>query len=525
MAADRVRQPKSFNPDSPGQQDIARVARSVDAAFVAGWEHSGLTIQTADRADDLTIARRLSLGLTGTLPSLQEIREFEGQQPGHQIHWWVSHLLEDRRTSNQLAERLARAFVGVEDGPFLVFRRHRFTKWLSDKLDENERYDLIVRELLTERGLWTDTPAVNFYTKTIADSGVPDPILLAGRTSRAMLGMRIDCLQCHDDFLGTINLGSEEDPAGGLQTDFHSLAAFFANANISLLGITEGGDRDYAYQLLHEDKDTVIQPSVPFHRELVDGSEASRTHRLAKWVTHRENRPFARAAVNRVWAIMCGKPMVEPVDDIPLVGPFPPAMEVLVDDFVAHDFNLHRLIRVIAESATFQRDSEADFEITAEHDSNWMVFPLVRLRPDQVAGAVIQSTSLTTIDATAHIIQQLAKFGQQNEFVKRYGDAGEDEFQARGETVTQRLLMLNGEMIKERLQSGLNSPRYLGALSPDVDKTIETVFLVTLTRRPTEQERAYFAARLDGLTGEAYSEQVQDLYWTLINSIEFVWNH
>ena len=154
-----------------------------------------------------------------------------------------------------------------------------------------------------------------------------------------------------------------------------------------------------------------------------------------------------------------------------------------------------------------------------------MVFPLVRLRPDQVAGAVIQSTSLTTIDATSHIIQQLAKFGQQNDFVQRYGDAGEDEFQARGETVTQRLLMLNGDMIKERLESGLNSPTHVGGLSPDVNTSIETVYLATLSRNPTEAELEYFTQRLDGLTGDQYTERIQDLYWTLINSIEFVWNH
>jgi hypothetical protein len=525
MAADRVRQPKSFDPASSEQRDIEIASRRVDNAFETDWQEHGLNVQTAARADDLTIARRLSLGLMGTLPSLQEIREFESQPSDLRIQWWVSHLLEDRRTSNQIAERMARAFVGVDDGPFLIFRRHRFTKWLSDKIFDNQRYDSIVRELLTREGLWTDTPAVNFYTKTVADEGTPDPIVLAGRTSRAMLGMRIDCLQCHDDFLGTINLGSAEDPDSGAQTDFHSLAAFFARTNLSLLGITEGGDRNYTYKLLHDDEETVIKPAVPFHRELVDNSQEVLSVRLANWVTHPRNRPFSRAVVNRIWAIVCGKPMIEPVDDIPLEGPFPRAMEVLVDDFVAHEFDLQRLIRIIAGTATFQRDSEADFEITAVHDQNWMVFPLMRLRPDQVAGAVIQSVSLTTIDSTSHIVQQLAKFGQQNEFVKRYGDAGENEFQTRGETVTQRLLMLNGEMIKEQLQSGLNSPQHIGVLSPETRKSIETVYLATLTRRPSGQELEYFRARLDGFSGDEYTEKVQDLYWTLINSIEFVWNH
>ncbi len=525
MATDRVAAPESFAPSSKAQFAILNVAKTVDASFKQEWNQKDLGMQAAGRADDLTIARRLSLGLTGTVPSLQEIREFESQEPQDRIHWWVSHLLEDRRTSNHLAERFTRAFVGVDDGPFILYRRRRFVKWLGDQIHDNVRYDQIVRQLLTGEGLWTDSPSVNFYTVTIGDTEQPDPVRLAGRTSRALLGMRIDCLQCHDDFLGTINLGSADDPTGGMQTDFHSLAAFFAQTNVSLLGIKDGGDKEYQYQLLEADEESVISPKVPFNQELVDDNISSLQKQLAEWVVHPENRPFARATVNRVWAIMCGKPLVEPVDDIPLEGPFPQAMEVLADDLVNNNFDLQRLIRTIAETEAFQRDSRADFEITDQHVENWKVFPLIRLRPDQVAGAAIQSTSFTTIDATAHIITRLTQFGQQNDFVERYGDAGEDEFAARGETVTQRLLMLNGEMIDDRLTTPLNSPVRVSVLSPNTEQAIETVYLATLTRRPTAPELTHFKSQLDQLQGTERTKKILDIYWTLVNSIEFVWNH
>lgn len=525
MATDRVAAPESFAPSSKAQFAILNVAKTVDASFKQEWNQKDLGMQAAGRADDLTIARRLSLGLTGTVPSLQEIREFESQEPQDRIHWWVSHLLEDRRTSNHLAERFTRAFVGVDDGPFILYRRRRFVKWLGDQIHDNVRYDQMVRQLLTGEGLWTDSPSVNFYTVTIGDTEQPDPVRLAGRTSRALLGMRIDCLQCHDDFLGTINLGSADDPTGGMQTDFHSLAAFFAQTNVSLLGIKDGGDKEYQYQLLEADEESVISPKVPFNQELVDDNIASLQKQLAEWVVHPENRPFARATVNRVWAIMCGKPLVEPVDDIPLEGPFPQAMEVLADDLVNNNFDLQRLIRTIAETEAFRRDSRADFEITDQHVENWKVFPLIRLRPDQVAGAAIQSTSFTTIDATAHIITRLTQFGQQNDFVERYGDAGEDEFAARGETVTQRLLMLNGEMIDDRLTTPLNSPVRVSVLSPNTEQAIETVYLATLTRRPTANELTHFKSQLDQLQGTERTKKILDIYWTLVNSIEFVWNH
>lgn len=526
MGAERIEQPFSFQPTSPEQQDIESIARNVDASFERRW--SELDLPPAEPADALTVARRLSLGLAGTIPSLEEIREIEKQQPANQIHWWVSRLLEDKRTCNHLAERMARALVGVEDGPFLVFRRRRFASWLSDQIASNLPYDQLVRQILTDEGLWTDTPAVNFYTRTITedDESRPDPILLAGRTSRAFLGMRIDCLQCHDDFLGSINLGSPEDLAGGMQQDFHSLAAFFQQTGNSLLGIRDEPENgDYEYKLLDQDEAGVIAPQVPFHHELVDDKEQNLRRRLAKWVTHDKNRPFARATINRIWAIMFGKALMQPVDDIPLAGPFPEAMEILVDDFVDHEFDLHRLIRIIAATRVFQLDSAAGFEVTSDHESEWTVFPLVRLRPDQVAGGIIQSTSLSTIDSTAHIITQLTRFGEQNDFVQRFGDPGEDEFQDRGETVTQRLLMLNGNMIDNRLGNNLNAPLHLSQLSPDSRKTVEVIYLSTLSRRPSDTELNRFAIQLSELSGRERDEKAVDLYWALINCAEFRWNH
>ena len=527
LAEDRVENPTSFFPGGQKLRDVETVANRVDEAFESSWESENIAHAQPD--SNLAIARRLAIGLAGTIPSLEEIREFEQQPQQDQIHWWACRLLEDRRTSNHLAERLTRALVGVEDGPFIVFRRRRFASWISDQIESNLPYDQLVRKILTDEGLWTDTPAVNFFTRTIAqdeDDQLPDPILLASRTSRAFLGMRIDCLQCHDDFLGTVNLGSADQLKGGTQNDFHALAAFFAQTENSILGIRDNHSRGpYEYQLLDQDKEEPIPPAVPFNTQL-DQHDENLRNRLAQWITHPDNRPFARATVNRVWAIMTGRGLVRPVDDIPLEGPWPAPLEVLVDDFVANGFNLHRLIRVIANTQTYGLQSVADFEITSKHEHNWAVFPTLRMRPDQVAGAIAQSTKLTTIDSTAHIITQLTSLGQENEFVTRFGDPGEDEFNDRGETVTQRLLMLNGKMVSERLDNGLNTPAYLLGLSPNTEKAVETIYLCTLSRRPTELEKEHFVNLIETEDDhERKREEIVDLYWALINSSEFRWNH
>lgn len=525
MSSDRLVMPEGYSPESDHRFSVQSVAREVDAAFESTWGDAGL--ETATRAEQLTVARRIGLGLTGTIPSLEEIRVMEGLPEADRTYWWVTRLLQDKRTGDYLAERYTRAMVGVEEGPFLFYRRRRFAAWLSEQLQQNRPYDKIVRDVMTDEGLWTDTPSVNFYTRVITDDNEeqPDPILLAGRTSRAFLGMRIDCLQCHDDFLGNIDLGSERDPRGGMQVDFHSLAAFFSQTENSILGIRDNPERDpYFYKLLDEDEESEIKAAVPFLPQLDDQSGNLRG-RLARWTTNPDNRPFARAAVNRMWAIMTGRGLVQPVDDIPLDGPFPAAMEVLVDDFVANEFDLHRLIHVIAETRAFQLASEADFEVTSEHLNDWAVFPMVRLRPDQAAGAIAQSTQFSTIDNTAHIITRLTKYGQQNDFVQRFGDPGEDEFDDRGETVTQRLLMLNGNMVSERLKADLNSCALLNGLSPNDKTTVEVIYLATLSRRPNAEERARFETALENKSGNEQKQEVLDIYWSLLNSAEFRWNH
>jgi hypothetical protein len=274
---------------------------------------------------------------------------------------------------------------------------------------------------------------------------------------------------------------------------------------------------------------------VPFYDEL-NNQQGSSREQLARWVTHPQNKPFARATVNRFWAMLFGRPLVEPIDDIPLEMPegeqYPPGLELLADDFVAHGYDVRRLIRLMAACEPMLVDSQADFEITPQHERHWAAFPLSRLRPEQMAGALIQSSSLTTINGDAHVILQVTMFGQTNQFVERYGDMGDDEFIARGGTIPQRLLMMNGELVKERTGENpiMNATSRIAMLTRKPAKQVEVAYLATLTRRPTETELAHFVARLqdtDGGDGDRRTRQeaLEDLYWTLINSTEFSWNH
>ncbi|WP_425616710.1 DUF1553 domain-containing protein [Anatilimnocola sp. NA78] len=544
LLQDRIATPRSFQPGRFGTPATTNVSTTVPTAsaepandwqrtlnqlnqdFHASWQEKKLEV--APPADSLTLARRLSLGLTGTIPSLEEIRELERLPENQRLEWWTSRLLEDRRFGDYVGERLARVYVGTDDGPVALYRRRRFVTWLSDQLMTSAPYNEIVQKMIGSNGIWTSRPELNFITHTCTENnqGQPDEVRLAARTVRAFLALRIDCLQCHDDNLGTNFLGDADSPRGSKQSDFHQLAAFFAPAKLSLSGVQDSEDI-YRFKYLKGEKEETVPVAVPYRADLLTGS-GTRREQLAQWVTHAENKPFARATVNRMWAIVCGRPLVEPIDEIPLHGNYPPGMEILADDFVQHGHDLQRLIRLIAASDAFQRGSIANFDITADHEAAWAAFPLSRLQPQQMAGAMIQSSSLNTLDEqNAHIIWLLAKNDQTREFVRRYGDLGEDEFTDRGGTIPQRLLLMNGQLVDERTSENIiaNAATRIVAVTPRAESAIDAAYLAVLTRRATADEKAVFVPRLEAARGDARRRVLEDLYWVLVNSTEFSWNH
>ncbi len=489
------------------------VVERLDASFRHEWAIENLT--PAKRADDLTIARRLSLALVGTVPSLEEIRQLEYLPSEERLAWWIDHLLQDRRFADYFAERLARAAVGTEDGPFIFFRRRRLVSWMSDELAKGTTYDHLVHALIAQDGLWTDKPATNFVSVTSQPDmkNQPNPIRLAGRVTRAFLGLRLDCAECHN-----------HPYAHWRQSDFQGLAAFFGQTKIGFTGVYDGDGEFEATDKTTQNK-FVVPPRVPFATELLP-HEGTRRQQLAAWVTHPKNPYFAKATVNRIWALLLGRPLIDPVDNLDAEVPVPGALQILADDFAETGFDLRRLIRLIASTSVFHLDSTLeDRELTDEDERAWAVFPLTRLRPEQVAGSVLQSVSVATIDAQSHLLLRLIRFGDQNDFIKRYGDSGEDEFESGGGTIPQRLLLMNGKLQRERLEAGpFTATGRIATLSPNTAHALETAYLCVLTRRPTDEERAYFE-QVFADKQQSLAKHLEDLYWALVNSTEFSWNH
>ncbi len=275
-------------------------------------------------------------------------------------------------------------------------------------------------------------------------------------------------------------------------------------------------------------KPVAIEPRVPFLAEL-DPKVGTRRERLARWVTDPKNPNFSRATANRVWALLFGRPLVEPIDDLPTHGDLPAA-----SDDPGRRFRLAR-VRPPPPDPGHRRDRGLRARLGDRGRDRPEFDPRSRLGrlPDDPAPPRAgrrrppQAASAETIDADSHILVRLATYGGVNDFVARHGDPGEEEFHQEGSTtITQRLLMMNGDLVQKKIKDDLgNASTRIAILAPDDPKAVEAAYLATLTRRPTPEEAAHFRGRLEGTKGDERKQRMTDLIWALLNSTEFSWDH
>ncbi|MCA9011370.1 MAG: DUF1549 domain-containing protein [Planctomycetaceae bacterium] len=563
--AGRVEQLTEAPADVAVDPQLDAAVQSLNERLHSIWQAA--KVPPAVAADELDVLRRLSLALFGTVPSLEDIRAFENDSGPNRIDRWVVKMLQDSRYSDYFSERLARSLVGIEDGPLIIFRRDRLAAWLAVQLHKDASWSDMTKELIAAEGLWTDQPATNFITVARTDDEGLDENKLAGRTVRTFLGQRIDCAQCHDHPF---------DPAWH-QADFEGLAAFFCQAALTPGGVTDGrGDSKRAvYKVITPgtELERTVPAAVPFHSEWLPADGGLRT-RLAEWVTHCENRRFERAIANRVWGFMFGKPWHEPVDDLPHpVAGETDILDILGQEFRARGDRLSVLIRMIAQSDAFRRSSKSNVEHEEGYVNQvkvWSVFPLVRLRPEQVIGSLFQAGHIRTIDQNSNPFVRLQKFGNERDFLNEYGDLGEDELLQQVGTIPQALLRMNGRFTGEQSKVDLlSATSQIISFSPDDTAIVDNCFLACLCRHPSQEEQTFFLNQFEsarqpdrrkdkaefpedvGNAGAASAakstdaeqnqttdgsestapvrrtraEVVEDLVWALFNSPEFSWNH
>ncbi len=529
FAAVRPPQPIQSNPAESivTVDDLPGSVSAVDGFLETQWQTEG--VAPAAQADDLQVLRRLALSLMGTVPSLEEVRQFEADEAPDRLERWTHRYLQDDRFADYFAERLARSYVGVEGGAFVIFRRDRFVSWLAEELRTNTPYDQMVREMVASEGLWTGEPASNFITSAVAEDTL-DRNKLAARSARAFLGQSIDCAQCHDH---PFNENLRE-------ADFAGLAGQFGRVEVAALGVHEmsmsGPDMKPEKKKKESDdgaeeaNEPIPDPVVPFGKDWLPDNGTTR-QKFAAWLTHAENRRFERAITNRVWGLMFGKPYVSPVDDMPdpPAADQPDLLDVLGADFRKHDYDLRYLVQTIASSKSFRLASThpaTDSDELAATEEAWAVFPLTRLRPEQIIGSIIQSSWVRTVDQNSHLVVRFMRFTKENDFVKEYGDLGDQELDQDLGTIPQALLRMNSEVTRDAVKTDLmTASTRVAGMCRDDKSIVETTYLICFCRKPTPPEQKHFLSLLANVSKNEKSRIVEDIFWALFNSPEFSWNH
>lgn len=504
-----------------GQVDAARVAIPFQLSQASNrsdfparnvidehvWaELERLGVPPSPLSGDAEFLRRVTLDLTGRLPTAARVREF---------------LAETNHPTKR--ERLIDQLIGTED--FVDYWTMHFAdllllngtganttayfNWLRVQVATNTPFDQMVRELITAQGNLTQVGPANFWLLAA------DPRDLSEHVGRIFLGSQIACARCHTH------------PADRwTQEDYHRFAAYFARINREDTGIhlTPRGVVEHP----KTGKPLSPKPLGSLGTVPDNASQAPDPRiQLAAWMTSADNPLFARTIVNRLWKWMLGRGLVEPVDDLRPTNPptHPALLEVLAADFKRHGFNLRHTVRMIALSNTYQRTSRT----TSGNAADTQLYSHAYLKPllaPVFADAVAQVTGVDNVyqsyppgTRAVQLMSPATPSAELDVLGRCLRKRSCETVRTAGGGVTLALHLINGANLQSKLQTG--TALELLELSPP--RIVEELYFRALGRPPESQELAEWVSLLQ--PAHDRTELIQDLLWALLNSREFAWNH
>ncbi len=517
------------------KRDPAPIAAAIDREVDARLTEA--RVPASPRADDAEFLRRVTLDITGRIPTLSRTIAFLDSQDPAKRRKLIDELLASQQYGQHLAT-LWRNLMVPRNPANGKAQPDRFSPWLAEQFNRNRGWDALVTELLTVEGDIQKTPQTAFIIAN-SESFQPQPNLLAASVGRLFLGVQLQCAECHNHPF-----------TAWKQDDFWATAAFFSRLRNSGLkkppfALTEMPAPDTATG----DQKGTPQPVVPpgsiaiptatgknggkvVKARFLDGaepglnSEAPFRPVFAAWVTAPENKYFANALVNRMWAQFFGRGFVNPVDNFHDDNPasHPALLRLLADEFRASGHDLKHLIRCICNSQAYQRSSrplsgnENDKELFSHmvvkvlgpesiYDSLAIVLSIdPSARPAAPKGAAVKSKGppLSPREEFIHFFRTRAEAAEAGEF---------------SHGIPQFLKRMNAEEFNNTapLISRLARP------GTSREQVLEQIYLAVLSRRPSPAEvqllSKYLAKRDNAEQG------YNGVLWILINSGEFVLNH
>ena len=507
----------------------------IDRHLATTWQKAN--VKPAAPADDAEFLRRVYLDVAGRIPGATEARQFLDDKRPDKRNRLVEQLLSSPHYANHFTN-VWRALLLPEVATSIQARIQlpAFRSWLRKHLDQNTAYDALVRELITAPmgtagmgkgfGLGDDTPSPDAFF--LAKDLMPEN--LAAAVSRVFLGVKLECAQCHDHPFATWK-----------RDQFWSFAAFFA-------GVKRQGQGDVVIASREDPaKREIAIPNTSrmARARFLDGKEpawkdgGNTREILGEWITKPDNPYFARAAVNRMWAYFFGTGLIDPVDEI--AGGDHPAtcpelLDALAKAFVESKFDLKFLVRAITSSRAYQLTSHGG--AGGQEDVKLFARMAVRgLTAEQLFDSVAKAVGFRDNNANAPpgVVFAGGPGNGREEFLARFATTG-DKPTEKQTSILQALTLMNSKLVADATSVD-RSETLAGVVdAPFLDSAgkVEVLYLAALARRPTAAEadrvtkfvgEHTHTAKDDAERKKLYAEALADVFWTLLNSGEFVLNH
>jgi len=505
------------HPVQPSADELSRLARLSQSPVlfdrIVAARLTELGIAPAAACDDATFLRRVSIDLTGTLPTAQQARVFLSDPSVDRRQKLVDRLLQTPEFTDYWAMKWA-DLLRVNRRTLGRKAASAYYRWIHDSVAENLPLDQFVSRLLTAEGPLASNPAGHFY------KAVTDPNDLANTVSQVFLGVRIECARCHHHPWDRWS-----------QSDYHGMQAFFTQISFKKLGDSDA--------LLTAGTTPTVHPRSrqPVFAHALDqpapdqSPPGDRRRLLAGWLTAPDNPWFASNLANRTWAHFLGRGLVEPVDDFRLTNPAsnPELLEALAKKLTELKFDYRQFVRAIVLSQTYQSGTDAT-PSNAVDEQNYSRYPMKRMDAEVLLDAVSQATGVAEefpgMPAGTRAIQ-LWDSHLPHQFLELFGrpvreTACECE-RVTEPTVSQVLHVLNSPQIESRLRHANGRIAELCRQHSDDRQLIENLYLTCYSRQPTADEQSAALQHLANAPDRL--EGAEDLLWSLMNSLEFLVNH
>jgi hypothetical protein len=475
-----------------------------------------LRIAPSGQCDDETFLRRAAIDIVGLPPTVEEYHRFMASKDPKKRSKWVDELLERKEFAEIWVSKWAELLQVRTDYTRNVSQKAMFLyyNWLVDKLAKNTPMDEMVQELLGASGGTFKNPATNFFQLT------NETLPLAENVAQVFMGMRIQCAQCHNHPFDRWT-----------QNDYYSFAAFFAQ-------IGRKGGEDYRETIIFNAGGGEVNHPVGGQRmapkflgaEEPDVNGKDRRVVLAKWLASPRNPWFATSFTNRVWAHFLGAGIVEPIDDFRVSNPAsnPELLEALGKHFTDTKYDLKALVRDICNSRTYQRTTRRN-ESNASDERNFAHALVRRIKAESLLDCISAVTDTKDkfegLPVGARAVQ-IADGVRTTYFLRTFGRATREtpcSCEVKLEpTLSQALHLLNGDTVNAKIQQGGLVPKLLSTKKLPEERVTE-LYLRCFARKPTKDELANLVPALNQNPNQA--QALEDLFWALLNSREFLFNH